>query len=132
MRPLVLVVLRFLIGLALRAFALLLLTPLFDGRVISAPRVKKSILSGKTVLQEGEGQKQTVNLDAQPAVISKSRHWIAPDHASVPGMKGCHKIPTQRARTVRRPNHRELRLAMDAVSSVGGQVTATIPQAGIG
>ena len=53
MRGLVLVVLRFFAGLALRAFASLILLPVLDGRVISAPRVKKGILSGQTVLQEG-------------------------------------------------------------------------------
>ena len=33
-------------GLALRAFASLVLPPVLDGRAISAPRVKKGILSG--------------------------------------------------------------------------------------
>jgi hypothetical protein len=33
-------------GLALRAFASLVLPPVLDGRVISAPKVKNSILSG--------------------------------------------------------------------------------------
>ena len=46
MRGLVLVVLRPFAGLALRAFASLVLPPVLDGRAISAPRVKKSILSG--------------------------------------------------------------------------------------
>ena len=40
-------------GLALRVFASLVLPPVLDGRAISAPRDKKCILSGKTVLQEG-------------------------------------------------------------------------------
>ena len=46
MRGLVLVVLRPFAGLALRAFASLVLPPVLDGRAISAPRVKKGILSG--------------------------------------------------------------------------------------
>ena len=46
MRRLVLAVLRPFAGLALRAFAALVLPPVLDGRAISAPRVKKSILSG--------------------------------------------------------------------------------------
>src|SRR6185436_7864693 len=46
MRGLVLVVLRPFAGLALRAFASLVLPPVLGGRVISAPRIKKSILWG--------------------------------------------------------------------------------------
>ena len=46
MRRLVLAVLRPFAGLALRAFASLVLPPVLDGRAISAPRVKKGILSG--------------------------------------------------------------------------------------
>jgi hypothetical protein len=46
MRRLILVVLRPFAALALRAFASLVLPPVLDGRVISAPRIKKSILSG--------------------------------------------------------------------------------------
>lgn len=45
-RRLLLVVLRPFARLALRAFASLVLPPVLDGRVISAPKVKKSILSG--------------------------------------------------------------------------------------
>ena len=56
MRRLVLVVLRPFAGLALRVFASLVLPPVLDGRAISAPRVKKGILSGQTVLQEGADQ----------------------------------------------------------------------------
>ena len=47
MRGLVLVVLRPFAELALRAFASLVLPPVLDGRVISAPQVKKRILSGR-------------------------------------------------------------------------------------
>src|SRR6476659_4637980 len=50
-----LVLLRPFAGPALRAFASLVLPPVLDGRLISAPKVKKSILSGETVLQEGGG-----------------------------------------------------------------------------
>ena len=46
MRGLVLVVLRPYAGLASRAFVSLILPPVLDGRAISVPRVKKSILSG--------------------------------------------------------------------------------------
>src|SRR5438874_47507 len=46
MRRLVLVVLRPFAVLALRAFASLVLPPVLDGRVISAPRVKKGYLIG--------------------------------------------------------------------------------------
>src|SRR3954467_3748203 len=46
MRRLVLVVLRPFAGLALRAFASLVLPPVFDGRVIIRPQVNKGILSG--------------------------------------------------------------------------------------
>jgi hypothetical protein len=46
MRRLVLVVLRPFAGLAFRAFASLVLPSVLDGRVIFAPKVKKSILSG--------------------------------------------------------------------------------------
>jgi hypothetical protein len=53
MRRLVLVVLRPFAALALRAFASLALPPVLDGRAISAPRVKKRILSGQTVILEG-------------------------------------------------------------------------------
>src|SRR6478735_9205208 len=52
-RGLVLVVLRPFAGPALRAFAALVLPPVLDGRAISAPRVKKAILTGYAVLQEG-------------------------------------------------------------------------------
>src|SRR5258708_27664692 len=45
MRRLVLAVLRPFAGLALRAFASLVLPPVLDGRAISVPRVKKTILS---------------------------------------------------------------------------------------
>jgi hypothetical protein len=41
-----LVVLRPFAGFALWAFALLALPPVLDGRAISAPKVKKGILSG--------------------------------------------------------------------------------------
>src|SRR5215208_2413656 len=53
MRLLVLVLLRPFNGLALRVFAALFLPPVLDGRAISAPRVRKGILSGQTVLLEG-------------------------------------------------------------------------------
>src|SRR3954451_21649741 len=38
-------------GLSLRDFRSLVLPPVFDGRAISAPEVKKYILSGETSLQ---------------------------------------------------------------------------------
>src|SRR4051794_6358524 len=53
MRCLALVPFRPFAGLALRAFATLVLPPFLDGRVISAPKVKKRILSVETVIQEG-------------------------------------------------------------------------------
>jgi hypothetical protein len=54
MRRLVLVILRpFAGGLALRAFALLVLPPVFDGRAISAPKGQQAILPGQTFILEG-------------------------------------------------------------------------------
>src|ERR1041385_4762581 len=49
----VLAALRRLSGLAVRPFALPVLPPGLDGRLICAPRVETRILSGHTVLQEG-------------------------------------------------------------------------------
>src|SRR5438552_6891619 len=57
-RRLVLAVLRPFAGLALRAFASLVLPPVLDGRVIFAPRVKKSILSGPNPTLEGAERAQ--------------------------------------------------------------------------
>src|SRR5437868_11338263 len=51
-RRFVLAALRF-AGLALRPFALPVLPPVRDGRLMCAPRVETRILSGQTVLQEG-------------------------------------------------------------------------------
>src|SRR6478609_8006940 len=48
-----LVVLRPFAGPALRAFAALVLPPVLDGRAISVPRVRKSILSDQTIILEG-------------------------------------------------------------------------------
>jgi hypothetical protein len=52
-RRLVLAVLRPFARLALRALASLVLLPVLDDRLISAPGVKTHILSDKTVPQEG-------------------------------------------------------------------------------
>ena len=56
MRGLVLVVLRPFAEPALRAFAALVLPPVLDGRAISAPGVRKGILSGQTIILEGPDQ----------------------------------------------------------------------------
>src|SRR5262245_52420700 len=65
---------RLFAGGALRAFASIGLPPVLDGRVMSAPKVKKSILSGKTGLLEGQIElKRLCQADVRFGVICRPR-----------------------------------------------------------
>ena len=130
MRRLVLVVLRPFAEPALRAFAALVLPPVLDGRAISAPRVRKGILSGQTIILEGPDQPGLRCLPAslmsgpgpKPVLTASKRHF-----RSTPN-NGHHQTGPAGPFSANRKTHAPQQLTVYSItssasaSSVGGTV----------